>query len=937
MSFLFCSGYAHQLTSSGGGNEGHGPQRAALVSGGGGEDRAQEHGDEEAGVPGSPLPFKKRFAEVLRNSHETSPSYVELQEGVLMNTSQPQTPDAPQKHASTGSQTAGDGPQGASFTKPSSPSANGIGAQGAGRARPVQVVAQPTGGVKASVKMEDLMPHLFQPLALEPPSPTGISGRIVVTSKPSANLLTSEGGLGSEYQHPLHRSNASFSSPRSGNLQAERQHLKSLDKDKLSSIRFIRRPTDPEEDQNRGDRKKESNRSNAVKGAGAGGPPDQPPNWSSTGNAADLNVPENATEQVILAELVFKGVGTAGLVTPFVLCFLREELLECIETPATFHTMDAEVDRYCGRLKWSKFKYPNNPTQTACRKHAKHVVIQLRRVLNTCKQSRYNCLRELWLSTLLPGVTKLSSVMGIPQVNDLNSLSQYISRAVTSADPPEVWKHPELESNSCVFAHGLQETVQKQAKTKPKKGSKNDKDSKTKETKNMVLSLRLLLLLLQNQLVEPTMIGFLLSLLDMGNCKNILKKDPPYKVSEKLTVSSKGLFQATFANLISEAFVVDLRECATGATAYLGSRASVLCPNLVALAKLRATLPLILHAVAQSNWEGAKTKASSFERDFEASQVHVKDLEEIQASVKVYAVMCVSLNFALTSWKGSAARWVVRQKLLSRLLKKTLGEVTASIFSDQEAAKEFAFAVRSAERHSSAEPEALLKHESMRVAALELDARFFCQTGLPGLGKTVSGALKVAVKSLARIKKKKNRRKERKGLSSTSSISFLERLSPRRSEGQAVVPFQRKAKRTDDNTFVPSSFLFSPPSTTPGYQGTVTAVLGSATGMTLKSALKRIDLKQSRTILQDSKFLKQSWWKILAKIFFRLKAGEQGIVLFGALMWISLFIISIPFSILPGLGVEAIAAFCIISLVLVILDLIQRQSAFHIFNANRNE
>ncbi|KAL8444947.1 hypothetical protein Emag_005267 [Eimeria magna] len=882
--------------------------------------------------PSSAVEGERRGSKSTRVKRQEKPlAYVELREGSLSNASRPQTPGAPQHNAGTDDKTAGL-PKGIIFISRGQPGEDGTGTQGTDGTRPVQMVAQPTGGVPGSMKMEHFLPHLFQPFAPRPPTPTGVSGRIVMISNSSTNSSTIEnerGGGG--IQPPSYESvfPAPPQSVESTNIQPEGAHHKVRVEEQPPPYQPLPHPTEPENDQNHGDTREKGGKSiKAGKEAGAEKTPHQPPSSSSTGNAEDLDFPENATEQVIIAELVYKGVGT--------------ELLECIDVPATYQQMDATIDRYCGRLKRPNFKYPNNPAQTACRKQAKHVIIQMRRVLETCKQSRYKCLKELWLSTMVPGLTKLSSVMGIPQLHDPGALSKYVTNAVTSVDAPGTWKHPDLESNSCVFAHGLEETVQKQAKSKSKKASKKDKDTKANETKNMVLSLSLLLLLLQSHLVEPSMVGFLLSLLETSNCKSIMKKDPPYKVSDKLTVSTKGLFQATLANLVAEAFLVDLRECATEATAILGSRASVLCPNLIAFAKLRATLHPILNAVAQSDWEEAKRKASLFEQDFEGREVSMKDLEAMQASLKVYAVMCVSLSefaslrhFALSSWKGSAAKWVVRQKLLSRLLQKTLGEVTASIFSDQEAAKDFALAVRSVERHSSADPEALLKYASMQVATLELDARFFCQTGLPGLGNTFSGALKVAMKSLARMKKKEDRKKARKGLSSVLSVSFLERVPPRSGE-RSIVSFQSKARRRDDKTFFPSSFLFSPPPKTKEYRGTATAVLGSAVGMTLKSALQQIDHSKTRTILQNSKFLKQSWWKILAKIFLRLKRGEQGLVLFTAFVWVSLFIISIPFSVLPGLGVEAIAAFCVISLVLVILELIQRQSAFHIPASKQN-
>ncbi|KAL8448327.1 hypothetical protein Emed_003857 [Eimeria media] len=608
-----------QLASSQ--TEGHRPQRASLASDGEGENRAQE-----AGVAESSL-----------TSHEKPASYVELREGVLLNASSPPTPGFSGQNGGTHDKT--DVPKDVVFISRGTPGAEGTGTQGTGAPpRPAQVVAQPTGGFSGSMKMEHILPHIFQPFAPQPPPPTGVSGRIVVMSNPSTNASTIDNGGSKGTQPPPQQNNVPPPPPPSADstiIKPENANQKGWEEDQpLPPPR-----PDLKNDQNQGDKgKKRDESKKAGEGTGNDKPPHQPPGSGSAGKADDLNFPENATEQLILAELVYRGVGT--------------ELLECIEMPSTYHEMDAAIDRHY-------------------------------------------CLKELWLSTMVPGMTKLSSVMGIPQLHDLGALTQYITNAVTSAEAPETWKHPALESNSCVFAHALEKMVQKQAKSKSKKTSKKAKDAKANQTKNMVQSLSLLLLLRQSHLVEPSMIAFLLSLLDMGNCKNILKKDPPYKVSDKLTVSSKGLFQATLANLIGEAFVVDVRECSSDATAVLGSRASILCPNLLAYSRLRAALHPIVKAVAQSDWEGAKRKAGFFAKNFEAGNFPRTELESTQASVKVYAIMCVSLNFALSSWKGSAAKWVVRQKLLSRLLQKTLGEVAASIFSDQDGAKEFALAWRS--------------------------------------------------------------------------------------------------------------------------------------------------------------------------------------------------------------------------------------------------
>ncbi|KAL8433078.1 hypothetical protein Efla_006277 [Eimeria flavescens] len=637
---------------------------------------------------------------------------------------------------------------------------------------------------------------------------------------------------------------------------------------------------------------------------------EQPGKSSSQAAGGNIELPDEATGQALIAQLVLQGVGS--------------ELLECIGFPETFHQMDSQVDDYCRRLRQPNYKYPNHPIQTACRKLAKHVVIQLRRLLDTCKHDKVECLKSLWLTTVVPGVTFVTSVMGIPQVNDdVSALGNYVRDIVGSADAPPMWAHARLESNSCIFSYGLQELTKKHNKSKSKKASSKKNHPEADVQKNAGLTLRLLLLLLQSRLVESTMIGFLMSILDLSRCKKTLKKDPDYKVSEKLTVSSKGLFQATLAHWISEAFVVDTKECTPGVTSAFGTKASVLCPSLWAFAKIQAALQPILRDIATSNWEGAKRKASNFDADFAAAAVSQQDLEATQATIKVYAVLSVSLHFALSSWKAKVAVWIVKQKLLSKLLRKALGEVAASIFSHSGSAKEFASAVKSAEGQSSAEPAALLKHASLQVTAVEVGARFYCQTGLQGLGQLMRGAIKVAVQSLGRTQKKELRKAARKGIRSRLGVGFMESISSRSRPEAGAVFLQQSRRIKKEKDYFPFSFLFSRLSVERPYQGTIGAVLGSITGMTLQQALQRVDYGKAKNLLQDSKFLKRSWWKMLSKLLGGLKAGEKGLFFFGALAWITLFVISIPFSIIAGLGVETIAVLCVLSLVLVIMELVE--------------
>ncbi|CDJ29287.1 LOW QUALITY PROTEIN: uncharacterized protein EMH_0048410 [Eimeria mitis] len=140
-----------------------------------------------------------------------------------------------------------------------------------------------------------------------------------------------------------------------------------------------------------------------------------------------------------LSDLVSKGVGS--------------ELLNCIELPLGYQELDSKVDDFCRLIKKKGIRYPNHPTQTACRKGAKHVVTQLRRVYSECNDGIYNCLTKFWLSPAIPGVTKLRSLMGIPHLAKPGLLESYIIQVLESPQLMKVWRHPNMESNSCIFGH----------------------------------------------------------------------------------------------------------------------------------------------------------------------------------------------------------------------------------------------------------------------------------------------------------------------------------------------------------------------------------------------------------------------------------------------------------------------------------------------------
>lgn len=156
-------------------------------------------------------------------------------------------------------------------------------------------------------------------------------------------------------------------------------------------------------------------------------------------------------------------------------------------------------------------------------------------------------------------------------------------------------------------------------------------------------SLHLLLLLLQHQLVEPGMIGFLLSLFGMDHCKKMLKEEPKYKTPGGLSVSSKGLFQALLADVIAESFVINMDACNSEEAMKPGTKANTACANLRASAKLTKTLRQVIPLIANDDWEAARSKAKTFAGDFHAAAEDYELMQAMQASAKVYATMSVCL------------------------------------------------------------------------------------------------------------------------------------------------------------------------------------------------------------------------------------------------------------------------------------------------------
>ena len=157
-------------------------------------------------------------------------------------------------------------------------------------------------------------------------------------------------------------------------------------------------------------------------------------------------------------------------------------------------------------------------------------------------------------------------------------------------------------------------------------------------------TLGLLLLLEHHQLSDSSMIGFLLSLLGMKKCKKKLKEQPNYKTPGGSTVRSEGLFRALLADVVSEAFVIDVDACSKPEANEPGTKANVLCANLLASMKLRSTLRPIVQHIANSNLQAAGEKTTSLADDFASMPVKHEDVQAAQAAAKIQATVSVSLR-----------------------------------------------------------------------------------------------------------------------------------------------------------------------------------------------------------------------------------------------------------------------------------------------------
>lgn len=280
-------------------------------------------------------------------------------------------------------------------------------------------------------------------------------------------------------------------------------------------------------------------------------------------------------------------------------------------------------------------------------------------------------------------------------------------------------------------------------------------------------------------------------------------------------------------------------------------------------------------------------------------------------------------GFALSSWKGKVATWIASQTPLRGLLRKALGEVTALIFEGNAEAAKFGLHVMSVEDEDpTVTSGALLKYAQMQVMQSAAEARFFCQTGLKGLGKAVGSALKTAIRSLARAEVDDARRQSNgRAYPSTPPHNFSEISS---SVNALRKPYRHPAAlfNANEQDFLPSFVSTRSLKTRRRFSGSAMALVGSTSGMNLKKALKKVKF-QGKNIFADTNFLKRRWWSVLGEIVRRLRTKEKVALPLVILLSVHFFVISLSFAAVATVATQAIGAFCVLVVVLMMLDLLQ--------------
>lgn len=283
--------------------------------------------------------------------------------------------------------------------------------------------------------------------------------------------------------------------------------------------------------------------------------------------------------------------------------------------------------------------------------------------------------------------------------------------------------------------------------------------------------------------------------------------------------------------------------------------------------------------------------------------------------------------FPLSNWKGRLASWLATLSPLRKLLGRVLGEVTAYIFQDNEDARDFGLQVESVEEDPTVTGPALLKYAEVHVMKLVAEARFFCQTGFTGLGKALGSALKTVTRSFARAPVNEGQQGSNEPTVSPSSPMFSEISSSMHVwNGSTHNPMTLARLTLQD--FLPS-FLSTKRKKHHRFSGSALALVGTTSGMKLKKALKNVEYNGKR-IFADSQFLKRRWWNVLGWILKRLRTTEKLALPLVLLLGIHFFVISISFAAVATVATQAIGAYCVLVVVLMMLDALQLGAALNL-------
>lgn len=275
-------------------------------------------------------------------------------------------------------------------------------------------------------------------------------------------------------------------------------------------------------------------------------------------------------------------------------------------------------------------------------------------------------------------------------------------------------------------------------------------------------------------------------------------------------------------------------------------------------------------------------------------------------------------DFALLTWKGKLNLWLSEQRLLRLLLRKAFGEVTASIFIDSSAAKEFSLFAQRAEKNSNPGKQALLNQARMQTLSQLTGALFYCQTGFKGLGKTLEGAMKTAIRSLARIaEKEKTAALGQSRTSPSATQSLLETMLSWKAEKNAYrerfTPMAAAA-----NAY--PSFLWMSSSQPAHFSSNLMALVATTSGTDLHAALEMVDAGSFNGEFRSSTFTKQSWFRIIGGVLKRLRTTEKALL--AILLALSIFTLSLPFIIVGKMVANTIGAFCVLVVVTSMLRLL---------------